>query len=170
MQRRSLLKLGLASAATLALVGGGFALFHATAWRSDRLTDVGRRVLAAVARAVLDGSLPTLAEAQLAALNSHLDRMDATIRELPTSIQTEVGDLLALLDSAPGRLALTGMAPDWSAATVTQLQDALQTMRTSRIDLRKQAYHALRDLTHAAYFASAATWTQLGYPGPIQLA
>ena len=39
-------------------------------------------------------------------------------------------------------------------------------MRASRIALRQQAYHALRDLTHAAYFADAATWARLGYPGP----
>jgi hypothetical protein len=170
MQRRNLLKLGFASAATLALVGGGFALFHAPAWRNDQLTDVGRRVLAAIARAVLDGSLPTSAEAQRLALNSHLERMDATLRALPPPMQAEVGDLLALLGTAPGRRALTGLATDWPLATVAQIQDALQTMRTSRIDLRKQAYHALRDLTHAAYFASAETWTQFGYPGPTKLA
>ena len=170
MQRRKLLKLGFASAATLALAGGGFALLHAPAWRNDRLTDVGRRVLASIARAVLDGSLPTPAEAQLVALDSHLERMDATLRALPPSMQTEVGDLLALLGVAPGRLALTGLASDWSLASVPQVQEALQAMRTSHFDLRKQAYQALRDLTHAAYFASAETWTQFGSPGPIRLA
>jgi hypothetical protein len=170
MHRRNLLKLGIASATTLALVGGGFALLHTTAWRNARLTDVGRRVLAAIARAVLDGSLPTPAEAQLAALDSHLDRMDATLRALPPSMQAEVGDLLSLLGAAPGRRVLAGLATDWPLATVTEVQDALQSMRTSRIDLRKQAYHALRDLTHAAYFSSSQTWSQFGYPGPTQLA
>jgi hypothetical protein len=170
MQRRKLLKLGFASAAALALLGGGVALLHAPAWRDNRLTDAARRVLASIARAVLDGSLPAPPGAQSAALDAHLDRMDATLRVLPPSMQTEVGDLLALLASAPGRLALTGLATDWPLATVPQVQDALQGMRTSRIDLRKQAYQALRDLTHAAYFASAETWTQFGYPGPTRLA
>ena len=39
-------------------------------------------------------------------------------------------------------------------------------MRTSRIGLRQQAYHALRDLTNAAYFADPQTWPLMGYPGP----
>ena len=92
MQRRKLLKLGFASAAALALLGGGVALLHAPAWRDERLTDAGRRVLASIARAVLDGSLPAPPEAQLAALDAHLDRMDATLRALPPSMQAEVGE------------------------------------------------------------------------------
>jgi hypothetical protein len=49
------------------------------------------------------------------------------------------------------------------------VQSALQAMRSSRLELRQQAYHALRDLTNAAYFADAATWAALGYPGPRSL-
>ena len=169
MQRRTLLKLGYASATTLALVGGAAALFRAPAWRNERLTDAGRQVLGAIARAVLDGSLPEPAGAQLAALESHLDRMDATLRALPPAMQGEVGNLLSLLAFAPGRLALAGLATDWPLATAAQVQGALQSMRTSRVDLCEQAYHALRDLTHAAYFAHADTWPRLGYPGPANL-
>jgi hypothetical protein len=39
-------------------------------------------------------------------------------------------------------------------------------MRRSSLILRRQAYHALRDLTQGAYFADASTWATLGYPGP----
>ena len=169
MERRTLLKLGLASSAALALVGGGAALFYEPGWRDGRLTGAGRRVLSAVAHAVLDGSLPADAGPQQAALASHLDRMDATLRAMPSATQREVGDLLALLALPPGRLALAGLAADWRLADVAQIQAALQAMRTSRLDLRQQAYHALRDLTHAAYFADSATWAQLGYPGPIKI-
>ena len=150
----------------MALAVGGAAWFYAPAWRDGRLTDAGRGVLGAVARGVLDGSLPTLAGPQRAALSSHLDRMDATLRALPAFTQRDVGDLLSLLAQPPGRLALAGLASDWSAADVLQIQAALQSMRSSRLDLRRQAYHALRDLTHAAYFADSSTWVQLGYPGP----
>ncbi len=169
MQRRTLLKLGIASGAALTLVAGGAALFYEPAWRDGRLTEAGRNVLGAVARAVLDGSLPTDAGPQLAALASHLDRMDATLRALPPATQREVSDLLALLALPPGRLALAGLGCDWPRADVVQIQAALQAMRNSRIGLRRQAYHALRDLTHAAYFADSATWVQLGYPGPVKI-
>lgn len=169
MQRRTLLKLGVAGSATLALVGGGAALFYEPAWRNGRLTETGRRVLGAVARAVLDGSLPAEAGPQQAAIAAHLDRLDAALRTMPPATQREVGDLLALLALPPGRLALAGLATDWARAEVAQIQAAMQAMRRSRLALRQLAYHALRDLTHAAYFADSATWAQLGYPGPTRI-
>jgi hypothetical protein len=169
VQRRSLLKLGVVSTVTLVLLGGGAAMLYEPAWRDGRLTDAGRRVLGAVARAVLDGSLPAEGGPQAAALASHLDRMDATLRAMPTATQREVGDLLAILALAPGRMALAGLGSDWLRADVADLQAAMQGMRTSRLSLRRQAYHALRDLTHAAYFASSDTWMQLGYPGPTKI-
>lgn len=169
MQRRTLLKLGIASTVTLTLVGGGVAWLYEPAWHDGRLTVTGRNVLAAIARAVLDGSLPADASLQTAALASHLDRMGATLLAMPATTQHEVGDLLALLATPPGRLTLAGLSTDWPRADVAQLQAALQAMRTSRLMLRRQAYHALRDLTHAAYFASSATWAQLGYPGPAKI-
>lgn len=169
MHRRTLLRLGLTSGAGLLLAAGGIALFYEPAWRGGHLTEHGRRVLGAVARAVLDGSLPPDARLQQAALATHLERMDATLRALPPATQREVGELLALLASPPGRLALAGLTPDWLRASVAQVQTALQGMRVSRIRLRQQAYHALRDLTHAAYFGDSASWAQLGYPGPMTI-
>jgi hypothetical protein len=103
------------------------------------------------------------------ALAAHLDRMETTLSALPQWTQLELADLLAVLALAPGRIALSGLVSDWSSASVTEIQAALQTMRTSRIGLRQQAYHALRDLTHAAYFADSATWAKLGYPGPTKI-
>jgi hypothetical protein len=153
----------------LALAGGGAALLYEPAWRAGRLTDSGRAVLATVARAVLDGSLPSEGGLQHAALSAHLERMDGTLGALPPSTQREVSQLLALLAASPGRIALGGLATDWARADMAQVQAALQSMRTSRIALRQQAYHALRDLTHAAYFADSASWAQLGYPGPAQI-
>ncbi len=170
MQRRSLLKLGVVTGTALALIGGSVSLLREPGWRDGRLTDSGRAILGAVARAVLDGSLPEAMGPQQAALASHLDRMDLTLRALPPMMQREIADMLALLAIPPGRLALAGLSVDWPRADVKDLQSALQGMRTSRINLRQQVYHALRDLTHGAYFADSATWSQLGYPGPAHVA
>jgi uncharacterized protein YjiS (DUF1127 family) len=170
MQRRTLLGLGVASGAALALVGGGAALFYERAWRDGHLAPTGRHVVRAVARGVLDGSLPAVGAAKHAALEAHLDRMEVTLRALPQWTQRELADLLAVLALPPGRLALSGLTPDWASASVAEIQAALQTMRTSRMGLRQKAYHALRDLTHAAYFADRSTWPLLGYPGPTQFA
>lgn len=170
MQRRALLKVGAVTAAALGLLGGGAALLYKPAWEGGRLTEQGRSVLVAVAKAVLDGSLPGDAGLQQAALSAHLARLAVMLNALPAATQREVNQLLALLATSPGRLALAGLTTDWLQAGVEQLQAAMQGMRESRISVRRQVYHALRDLTHAAYFADRGTWSQLGYPGPTAIA
>jgi hypothetical protein len=170
MQRRTLLGLGVAGAALVALAGGGAALMHERAWRDGKLLPAGRRVLAAVARAVLDGSLPADAAAQAAAIDDHLARMESTLSAMPLQTQREVADLLALLAMPPLRVTLAGLTGAWEHASVADVQAALQSMRQSSLLLRRQAYNALRDLTHAAYFADASTWPLLHYPGPRALA
>lgn len=168
MKRRRLLQLGLVASATLALAGGGLSLMRHGV-EGGRLTEAGRRVFRAVGRAVLDGSLPSDAGAQAIALDGLLRRLDDAIGALPAHVQAELSQLLALLASGAGRLGLAGLTPDWSEADVPQLQAALQSMRTSRLALRQQAYHALHDLSGAAYFADRSTWGTLGYPGPTDI-
>jgi hypothetical protein len=169
LQRRTLLGLGVAGTAALALSAGTVAWMFEPAWRDDRLLPAGRRVFAAVARAVLDGSLPPSSQAQAAAIAQHLDRMDALLRGLPLHTQAEVADLLALLALPPTRLALASLRTPWEAATADEVQAALRSMRASSLLLRRQAYTALRDLTRGAYFADAASWRLMGYPGPRAL-
>lgn len=168
MQRRSLLKLGIGAAAVLAVAGGGLALLR-PGIEGRQLAPVGREVFAAVARAVLDGALPSDAAAQSRALHAHLERLDATVAAFPSATRAELSQLLALLGSAAGRLGLAGLRSDWPDASVDEIQQALQGMRTASLALRQQAYHALRDLTNAAYFADAATWPVMGYAGPRAL-
>jgi hypothetical protein len=164
-----LLTLGLASATLLSVVGGGLALWQPGV-HDKRLTHTGRLVFAAIGRGVLDGALPAPPEARDAALHAHLDRLDVTIAGLPSAIRGELSDLLALFASAPGRMTLAGLHAAWPDASAAEVQDALQDMRRSSLTLRQQAYHALRDLTLAAYYADDATWPQLGYPGPRAIA
>ncbi len=160
----------MAGAALLALTGGGAALMYERAWRDGKLLPAGRRVLAAVARAVLDGSVPSDAASLAAAIDGHLTRMEATVSAMPTHTQSEIADLLALLAMPPLRATLAGLSVAWERASVSEVQMALQSMRQSSLLLRRQAYGALRDLTHAAYFAAPSTWPLLHYPGPRALA
>ena len=123
-------------------------------------------MFAAVARAVLDGNLPIEPKAQQAAMRAHLERMNATLQAMPPATQREVSNLLALLVLAPGRIALTGLYSGWTQAATAEVQTALRAMRASRLHLRRQVYHALRDLTHAAFFSDRTSWALLSYPGP----
>jgi hypothetical protein len=170
MQRRTLLGLGMAGAAVVSLAGVGAAWLHEPALRDGRLLPPGRKVFRAVANAVLDGSLPDAIEDRGAALDDHLKRMDTTLAGLPVQMQDELGTLLAVLDWAPLRLALASLSSAWDVATISEVERALQSMRTSSSMLRRQAYGALRDLTHAAYFSEPSTWVLLHYPGPGALA
>ena len=167
MKRRTLLQLGLGGAAVLALGGGGIALIQ-PGLEGARLGIAGRAVFRAVARAVLDGMLPAEPIARAAALEAHQQRLDVTISGLSAASRAELSQLLALLGTAAGRRVLAGLSASWNDASITELQAALQSMRTSSLELRQQAYHALRDLTNAAYFADPGTWSQIGYPGPAR--
>lgn len=168
MQRRSLLRLGVGGAAVLALLGGGLALIK-PGLRQGRLTVAGRSVFAAVAQAVLDGQLPKDPRARAAALSAQMDRLDDTIAGFPAAMQAEIGDLVTLLATAPGRIALTGLASDWSVASTAEVQAMLQSLRESRLPIRQQTYHALRDLSNGPFFADPSSWPGIGYPGPPPL-
>jgi hypothetical protein len=165
MQRRSFLKLGFGATTALVLVGGGLALYQ-PGLQDGRLSAASREVFAGVARAVLDGSLPADSSQRQHALQLHLQRVDDVLFAFPHSVQTELSQLLAILASAPGRVALAGLHAPWPDASVTQIQTALQGMRVSSLALKQQGYQALRDLTNAAYYADPSAWNVLGYPGP----
>ena len=164
MRRRTWLKLGLVGGAVVALGGGVLALIR-PGWTEGRLTPPGRELFTAVARTVLAGLLPAGDEAQ-SALQAHLERLEDAVRAMPAVVQAEISELTALLLHPLGRHALTGLAVEWREATPAELAPALQGLRESKLALRQQIYHALRDLTNGAYFADRSAWRDIGYPGP----
>ena len=165
MQRRSLLKLSVAAAALLAVTGGGIALLRPALVRGH-LAPQAMAIFRAVALAVLDGSLPSEASGRETALRDHLKRLGSAIAAFPAETQAELSQLLALLASVPGRALVAGLHTAWSEASVADVQRALEKMRHSDLALRQQGYHALRDLTNAAFYADPSAWALLGYPGP----
>lgn len=168
MKRRTLFKLGVVSAAALALAGGAAVLVR-PGLEKGRLGEAGREVFLAVARAVLQGSLPTQDPARQVELEGLLGRIDALTLALPAHAQAELSQLLSLLATGAGRHLLAGLNEDWPTASETDIQHALQGMRLSSLALRQQAYGALHEITAAAYFSEPSTWPQLGYPGPLKL-
>lgn len=168
MQRRTLLKLGLGAGVVLAIAGGGVALWQ-PGLRAGKLSEASRALMRTVARAVLDGILPADADLQNQALDAHLERLDAAIAAFPPATRAELSQLLALLASAPGRVAFAGLGTSWPQASVAEVQGALQALRLSSLSLKQQAYHALRDLTNAAYFSDPSAWGHMGYPGPLDI-
>ncbi len=168
MQRRTLLKLGIGATVILVAAGGGVALLN-PALTNGHLSNAARAVMHAVARAVLDGALPSAEAERDKVLEAHLQRLEAAIAAFPPAVQAELSQLLGLLATPPGRIALAGLTSAWPQASVAQVQASLQGMRLSSLALKQQAYHALRDLTNAAYFSDPSAWRHLGYPGPSDI-
>jgi hypothetical protein len=168
MQRRTLLKLGVASSAVLLVAGGAAALIQ-PGLDGGRLSPAGREVFAAVGRTVLDRTLPADEGPRQIALNGLLDRIDALINALPPHAQAELSQLLALMASGAGRRAFAGLAKPWAGASIPLVTEALQGMRLSNLAMRQQAYAALHDITAGAWFSDASTWPMLGYPGPLAI-
>ncbi len=164
------MKLGLGSGLLLALAGlglrGAEPGLQAEASGAPRQSPRARAVMGAVALAVLEGAWPDDAAERSLALQTHLDQMDGAIAGFPPALQAELGQLLTVLSSAAGRLGLAGLRTDWAEAGTAAVQAALQSMRSSRVSLRAQAYQALRDLHCAVFFSSPGHWSQMGYPGP----
>ncbi len=150
-----------ATAAGIKLAGVGLP------WKDGQLDPRGRAIFSAVARAVLDGTLSDAPTLQAAELNAHLARVESAIAQFPPHLQSELAQLLALLATTPGRRWFAALEPPWEDAPPAAVQEALQSLRTARLDVQRQAYHALRDLTNAAYYSEPGTWAHLGYPGPI---
>lgn len=168
LPRRALLRLGVGAAVVLVVAGGGAAYWRPGV-RDGHLSSSGREIFLVFGRAILDGSLPGDAAARDAALLQWLQRLDDTIAGFPKATRSELAQLLGLLATGPGRRWLTGLADDWPQANVPQVQAALQQMRVASSPIKQQAYHALRDLTNAAYFSAPATWGLMGYPGPNEI-
>lgn len=167
MQRRTLLKLGLGGTALLTVAGGTAVMLQEKPLHAGKLSLRAQQLFHAVSASVLDGALPVQPPARTAALQSQLYRLDTLLAGLPKTTQGELSQLLALLLTAPGRVLLAGLTTDWAVASIPQVQQCLESMRQSRLAVRQQAYHALRDLTNAAYYADPASWPLLGYPGPM---
>ena len=165
LKRRSLLKLGIASAVVLAVAGGAVALMQ-PGLQNGKLTEDARLIFSRVGQTILAGTLPVDAGPNQIAVNALLDRVDAFIAGAPEHVQAELSQLLGLLSTAAGRRGVIGLSPGWHEATVPEIAAAFQTMRSSSVSLRVQVYQALHDIVSAAYFSGQESWAVLGYPGP----
>lgn len=162
MRRRTLLKVGLGGAALLA--AGGVAILAGRDAVRDRAA-----VLGAVVPALLDGALPTEPAARAAAIRRCIDATVVAIEGLAPASQAELGQLFALLGSAPGRRLLAGVRDDWPEASTAEVAAFLEGWRRHSATLMRSGYAALHDLVLGSWYADAAAWPAIGYDGPPAL-
>lgn len=167
MKRRFFLRAALVVAGAGAVLGG--TIFMRRGIADGHLTDSGREVLRGVALGVLDSVLPQDATARESALTQHVSNMETFLMGVPAALRQEISLLLGLLGNTAGRAALTYMPTSWASASVTQIQAALETLRTHPMATQKMVYHAVRDITTIVFFAQPDNWKTTGYPGPTDL-
>lgn len=170
LDRRRFLRRGLWGGALLA--GAAVAPF---AFRSTRLRQPGGplrllspqeySVLAAAVDRIVpgDGAGP---EWPRAAKLDCAGKIDALMARVHPDVGHDFRRLLRLLESSAFG-ALQAAAPRPFTQSPPAEQDArLEGWRTSRLELLRSGYQAVKRLAHATYYASPETYARVGYPGP----
>jgi hypothetical protein len=167
--RRKFLKVGALAALALAAGGGVYRLTHPPGPLAPFTLDgEAKAALDAIIPAMLAGSLPADPAARAAAVSATTHRVHQAIVGLPLTAQKEVQDLFGLLALAPARRALTGVAGGWANASPAAVGSFLQEWRFHRFEMLQTAYHALHDLIIGSWYADPASWSAIGYPGPMK--
>ncbi|MCB2383916.1 TAT leader-containing periplasmic protein [Shewanella sp. SR1] len=115
---------------------------------------------------MLDGALPDVATHKLAAQNRTLDAIKQSISVLPEEQQTELFELLDMLENRLGLLVLTSNMTPLLMRSPVELTEMLETWRHSYFALLQTAYLGLRELVMASYYACPEHWSRLHYAKP----
>lgn len=164
LSRRSFLGLGLAGAALLALGGIGL---RPTVLRAAPATLVALdprtfSVLAAFAERVAPGggAFPAASGVSVA------EKVDALLGTCAPAMVAEIKQALLLFDNALAGLFLDGRPSTFTACDAATQDAILESWKSSRLDLRRRVYKALRGLCAGAYYGSPECYAAIGYPGP----
>ena len=165
--RRTFLRRTIAGAALLTL--GGTALRHLSGYRLDetmarRLRVLSAKeaiVLAAVARRVLAPDGPGAPSPEEIGV---VPAVDEYLRSMPDEAVSDVRALLQLVEHSP---FLFTLRPSRFTRLDAPAQDAvLADWESSRLDVRRRGFSALKTLCVLGYYGDPRTFSILGYPGP----
>ena len=166
--RRGFLKKGLFGGLLLALGGG---TFLATRRSAQVPMPGGLKVLNATEYAVMWAIVQRFAPAHEGfpaadSINTTV-ACDGIISLLEEVTQGEIKQLLMLFENALPNFLFGGRASPFTQLNPTEQEDVLAEWRDSRLTLRRTGYRALRGIAIAAYYGNKATWSAVGYPGPL---
>lgn len=172
ISRREFLKVGMASATLLALTRtldrDVRAQEPAPLGSLDlkKLANKDAVVIAALAPAILAGSLPEDAASRQIAINEVVEAFDRTVAGLSPSVQTEVEELLSLLTMSFTRKFVAGVSKPWNEASEADVKAFLDGWRNSRFALLQQGYQAIVRVMIACWYGNPLSWGRIGYSGP----
>jgi hypothetical protein len=162
MQRRTFLTGAFVSSAALAL-GVNLYPYKVESPEDDRYSRLLFSVLIPV---FLDGMLPEVAKPREIVINRTLDAISQAIVVLPTEQQTELAELLGLLESRLGLLLMSGSITPLIMRNPSELVAMLESWRHHYLALLQTAYLGLRELVMASYYACPEHWGAIGYAKP----
>lgn len=166
--RRSFLKKGLFGGLLLALGGGGYLFTR----RGARVAvPSGLKVLSAAEYAVMWSIVQRFHPAHEGfpaadSINTTV-AADGVISQLEPVTQEEIKQLLMLFENALPNFLFGGRTAPFTQLDPKEQDEVLEEWRDSRLTLRRTGYRALRGIALAAYYGNPATWSALGYPGPL---
>jgi hypothetical protein len=166
--RRGFLKKGIFGGLILAVGGAGFLASRRS--RTVPLPTQGLEVLdpaeysvlmAIAARLVPDGE--GFPSAQEVGVGLNADRILA--RTDPAAAK-EVKQLLRLFENALAGFIFAGRIRPFTRLAPPDQDEVLGEWQSSRLEIRRTGFTALRTLVLASYFGSPASWPAVHYPGP----
>jgi hypothetical protein len=138
-------------------------------WSPSPLTADAKTIWCKIATVILSGVLPVAASVSESALAQWWLRFQQTVNVLPITTQRELGQLVLSLEFAPTRRTVWGVSAAWSEATADEIRDFLEGCRYSSVPDIQSAYHAIHDLTLAAWYSDEAHWADIDYAPPPYL-
>lgn len=166
--RRSFLKLGAVSAASLCMLSLSASL---TGCSSDPASS-GFLVLRRDDIVCLSAILPILYRGAVAAeqMNSNLQgtlrAIDNSLASFSPEMRKLTLQLFDVLNNPLTRGPLTGVWGAWPKASAAAIQQFLTRWENSRLDLLKMGHNALLQLAMLAHYGQPSAWQHCGYPGP----
>jgi len=168
--RRRFLRRGLIGGGLLLVAGAAPFAFRSTRMRQPHgtlrlLSAQEYAVLAAAAARIVpgDGAAPGWPSAD--ALDC-AGKIDALLARIHPDAGNDFRRLLRLLESSAFGALQAGAPRPFTQSAPAEQDARLEGWRTSRLDLLRSGYQALKRLAHATYYASPETYALVGYPGP----
>lgn len=165
--RRRLLKIGVASAAVLAL---GLTLARpksqAVAAGFTRLRGQDLDLFRALIPALIGSNFPADPAAREPLMAELLLRIDGAVNLLQPALRKATLDLLDFVQLAPVHGLSGGFWGDWKNASVEDATAVMQSWSESRVDVLRASYNALRGLVIGTWYGMPQSWGATGYPGP----
>lgn len=165
MQRRTVLKLGLAGGALVVIGGIGVALLPSATVEPRRPLVVLKpwefAVVAMVADRMFEGEgLPSARELEIA------EGVDALLGSMDPATVAEIRQVLTLLESSAAGLVMQGRIGTFSRASAEAQRRVLRGWASSRWPLLRTAYRALHGLCMGVAWSNPTMHAFMGYPGP----